>query len=295
MECKLCGLNKELKDSHLTPKFIYKWLIKTSETGFLRTTENPNRKQQDGLKLKFLCAECEEKLSKLETFFSRKIFHEATKQNLGLYTVTELDYRFVVSVLWRNSEYYISRGEGLENLTAGELSSIKRFNSICREYLNNERIDLDEYHIHVIPLTEEAEENGVVPSNTFWNQRGTVSNYQAFCEEKEGFDYLLIYLQIPLFFFVAEIIPNKEKLWNGTLMEMDKVLFDYNNISYPDEIIEIMRSIYNRVTDAAGKMSPKQKKYMEDLMISTIVEDQGADISETIRTWKKSKFEGFHN
>jgi len=34
--CKLCGNNDVLKESHFIPKFVGKWIKKTSVTGYIR-------------------------------------------------------------------------------------------------------------------------------------------------------------------------------------------------------------------------------------------------------------------
>jgi len=49
--CDLCNNNYDLQDSHIIPGFLLNWLIKTSATGFIRSTEQPNRRIQDGWKL----------------------------------------------------------------------------------------------------------------------------------------------------------------------------------------------------------------------------------------------------
>ena len=41
--CALCHESKELKESHFIPKFVGKWLKKTSATGYLRNVDNINK------------------------------------------------------------------------------------------------------------------------------------------------------------------------------------------------------------------------------------------------------------
>lgn len=45
--CALCRDNTELKESHIIPKFVGKWLKRTSATGYLRNIDNINKRQQD--------------------------------------------------------------------------------------------------------------------------------------------------------------------------------------------------------------------------------------------------------
>ncbi len=50
-KCELCEKTAELQLSHILPGAFFKWLKKTSSTGFLRFAEVPNKRVQDGFKL----------------------------------------------------------------------------------------------------------------------------------------------------------------------------------------------------------------------------------------------------
>ena len=71
-QCRLCKCtDKPLKESHIIPKMFYNELKRNSPTHIMRMADNPNRGVQDGLKLPFLCGECEELFSKYERAFSK--------------------------------------------------------------------------------------------------------------------------------------------------------------------------------------------------------------------------------
>ncbi len=59
--CALCQEAKVLKKSHIVPKFIGKWIKKTSETGKFRDLDY--KRIQDSVKLYLLCGDCENILS----------------------------------------------------------------------------------------------------------------------------------------------------------------------------------------------------------------------------------------
>jgi hypothetical protein len=67
--CRLCGAVKELQESHILPGFVFRWMKETSATGYLRSRQQPNLRVQDGLKLHFLCADCERRFNQWETQF----------------------------------------------------------------------------------------------------------------------------------------------------------------------------------------------------------------------------------
>lgn len=51
-ECRLCGQSKPLQVSHIIPRFIVEWFKETSATPYIRTGDEPNRRVQDGPKLR---------------------------------------------------------------------------------------------------------------------------------------------------------------------------------------------------------------------------------------------------
>lgn len=100
MTCKLCNLDKDLKESHIIPKFIFRWL-KESGGEYFRSPETPNRRLHDGIKPRMLCNECEGIFSKLETDFSSKIFYPHVKGKQTIFEYNSNLFKFCVSILWR--------------------------------------------------------------------------------------------------------------------------------------------------------------------------------------------------
>lgn len=103
-KCRLCNQIRELKESHIVPKLIFRWLNKTSATGYLRSGTEINRRVQDGLKLYWLCNDCEQKFSKMETYFSNKIFRPLRHNDQVGYNNNFL--KFAVSLSWRVLKYF---------------------------------------------------------------------------------------------------------------------------------------------------------------------------------------------
>lgn len=98
--CKLCGCNRKLSDSHLIPKFIFRWLKETG-TGRLRNVYNIDKRIEDGIKQPFLCERCEEILRNDEDYFSRYIFYPVVNDNMSTFNYDKKLFRFVISVFWR--------------------------------------------------------------------------------------------------------------------------------------------------------------------------------------------------
>ena len=110
--CRLCYTNSSLKESHIIPKFMLRFIRdKTMDNRFYELGINTNKIVQDGPKEYLLCNECEQKIGRFEKYFKENIYlkhHRATMvQDNRCFMFNNLDYRsiklFLLSVLWRMS------------------------------------------------------------------------------------------------------------------------------------------------------------------------------------------------
>lgn len=99
--CALCRQSKELEISHIIPKFVIRYLKKTS-VGAIRNTQNPNKVVQDGEKHYLLCGECEDLFSIYETKFANTFFYPYMKDNEKVFNYDSDIYYFLTSVSWRS-------------------------------------------------------------------------------------------------------------------------------------------------------------------------------------------------
>ena len=104
MDCQLCAKDRKLENSHIIPKFIFDW-IKRTGTGGLRMTENLNVRVQDGIKVPFLCAECEDLFGGSERYFSKHIFYPIVNEDSNSFEYNEKLFYFAISVLWRTLKH----------------------------------------------------------------------------------------------------------------------------------------------------------------------------------------------
>lgn len=102
-QCRLCQKTKQLRQSHIIPAFVWRWL-KSASSGRLRASIQPNVRIQDGPKDYYFCEQCEKRLRDWETPFSRGLFYPAHREPIvdgSRYSYGEWCYGFVVSLAWR--------------------------------------------------------------------------------------------------------------------------------------------------------------------------------------------------
>lgn len=196
--CRLCNENKELVESHIIPKFIGRWLIKTSATGYLRDINKPNVRCQDIIKTKLLCKQCEDILSNDESYFADVIFHPYMNRKSHNYNFVynfQLS-RFCAGLSWRVLVYLIE----LNNINTD--LEIENAELKLRNYILGKTSNLDKYEQHLIPL----EGNAIVNFNC------KNSNLNAYFTRAIAVDLLtkvdnehLIYIKIPNFILISNI------------------------------------------------------------------------------------------
>jgi len=111
MICKLCLTDNKLVNSHIIPEFLYKTLYDEKTHRFICITADPSivtYTKRKGYYEKLLCNDCEEVISKYETYASRFLRGmEKVKiiESEILFTVEGINYKylklFLLSILWR--------------------------------------------------------------------------------------------------------------------------------------------------------------------------------------------------
>lgn len=71
--CALCHRPEPLRESHIIPAFVWRWLKETTPSA-IRSSENPNLRVQDGWKEPLLCDDCEGRFSVWERDLEQTVF-----------------------------------------------------------------------------------------------------------------------------------------------------------------------------------------------------------------------------
>ncbi len=124
-ECALCGETKDLRDSHIIPRFVIKWMKKTGATPFLRKAADPNSRFQDYHE-ELLCDDCEQIFSDFEREFAGNVFYPHVRGEKDEFEYGDWLYKFVLSISWR--------------LLVSDLAAWQDYNQIKKESI----IDIEE-------------------------------------------------------------------------------------------------------------------------------------------------------
>jgi len=166
--CKLCLNESQLINSHIIPKFCFK-KIKGNDNFYYLLSESKRIKLQKEFREYLLCKQCEDKFSKLETYFSNNIYFYPKKlkldKNTGVVMTRGFDYPkiklFLLSILWRGS---------VSTLPMYKYSKIiaKHEEKIRLLLLNNEPGEENLYGCRIFGLIHEGKINAGFLQNPGW-------------------------------------------------------------------------------------------------------------------------------
>jgi hypothetical protein len=140
--CALCKRNVPLVESHIIPKFVFRWKKETSATGFLRFSQTPNKRVQDGLKVPMLCIDCEGLFNGFETPFSKRLFYPYISDGGQRLPYDSWLLKFCVSVSWRILSYGFGETELREWNAAQRAAANKATPPIALSFLVLARADV---------------------------------------------------------------------------------------------------------------------------------------------------------
>lgn len=139
--CALYDNETDLMESHIFPKFVIKHTKKTGST-YLRRVVDPNKREQDGLKIHLLSFEAEQEFSLREKWFAENIFVPYLEGKLKL-DYDENLYYFAISFLWRILVTEIKRDGNLKDKWYFE--ELKKVEIEWKNFLKNGKIP-NKYH-----------------------------------------------------------------------------------------------------------------------------------------------------
>lgn len=273
--CKLCEKERDLKLSHIIPKFVFRWMQRTGGKYF-RTLENPNIRNQDGDKTRLLCDDCEQKFSKSEKWFSDNIFYPYLETNNNVIRYNSELSRFIISVLWRTlqadneeslkDEYIINVLEDWRLFLLNDNYAIK-FSDIHLSFLPNEWGSQSQPNQYISRYFNRATDGGIIFTNNGRIVFVKFARFILFCElDKSGGN-----------FRGTKISINSGITMPGQFIINEQISSFFINRGF---------SIYKLMED---KISDKQQDIINNEALSDIVKLMTTDLGKRIQDDFKAK------
>ena len=253
-KCALCSNEDILKESHIIPKFIFKWLKKTSMTVFFRGGITPNLRLQDGYKTYLLCGSCEELFSKWETLFNNKIFlpfnDDAPLQN----AYENWLIKFAVSISWRVLTFF-KINNCLNHFNKDLLISADNAIDDWKDFLLDKTVQNDNFEQHMLPIPPITNNQNLsnLPSNINQYIKRSI-DIDVVCSTSEAYTYA----KLGRIFIFGFIKKDRSKVWNDTKINNYKGTLINKHYQIPKEYIDFVFNKAERMLTVQNKMSEEQ-------------------------------------
>lgn len=239
-ECALCGALDALAESHVLPAFVFRWLKETSVTGHMRFGKNPKKRVQDGIKLRWLCMDCEQRLNSYETPFATYIFHPYNADPRLRVRYGDWLLKFCVSVSWRVLRYFQSQ-PGFQNWNEKHRAETTKALEQWRAFLFDEVPHPGSYVQHLLPL-------GPIQSHTVLDLPNNMNRYLMRAVEMDIANSNIsafTYAKLGRFAIFGIVAPTTNK-WVGTKVSLNNGVIQPSGFILPTELL-------NYLTDRARR------------------------------------------
>lgn len=254
-QCRLCEQESDLQESHIIPKFIYSHLKDTSPTGKLRTATNINLREQDGLKLPWLCKNCEIKFSDLEKYFSENIFHQLNKNKVPIF-YNEKFLKFCASITWRVLKYLLEEGHIShfpDEIQTKMQNTLPKWRDFILGKIENPGIH--EEHFYNL--------NGSIENSTL----ATSSNIHHYLQRSIAIDvvnwgpkFVIVYTKFPGLILTGFINVENRNDFRDTKIHVKKGVLNHGKITFPKQLWDYINIKADQTKSAKKNMSKKQKE-----------------------------------
>lgn len=250
--CAFCANCGPLLNSHVLPAFVYRWLRNRSGSGHIRHTDNIDRRVQDGIKLPWLCAKCENLFSKYETAFANSVFYPWLKDEKPI-VYDERLLKFCTSVSWRVLRF--ARGQSkAAKYTPDQEKLMDRAEQRWRDFINGKVAHPGDFEQHLVIFN--------VIKNTSLSDLPT--NMNRFMTGAVTLDIVGSKRSILTFaklgrFMIFGLIQGDKKAWQGTKVHVRNGLLKPDSVSIPGGLLYMFKEKATLAAAAVDSMSPKQK------------------------------------
>jgi len=278
--CKLCEKEKKLSESHIIPKFVFRWLKRTGGK-FIRKADNPNKREEDGIKYYLLCNDCEQLFSKLEDKFARDIFYPYSDKKIDTFVYDSDLLKFSISVLYRILLINLN-----ESTTFNELHS-RELKQACDEWnkflFYNKEIKI--FNKIYIFFTSDTLNKKILPIERFLNYYargidGTIASSNKSC---------IVYAKMARIILIGAIKGFDDSEMKNTLINSSGGELKVKDMRLNHEIKDFLIYRTRIINNAYDRVSEKQKNIAIDFSSKYFKNYSYSDISSIIENENNMK------
>lgn len=276
-KCALCSKEAELRESHIIPRFVFRWFTDTG--GPVRTNRAPNLRVQDTPKEHLLCSDCEELFSGWEKPFCEELFLPVHSDPR---TATPIRYggwalKFAISVSWRVLLYYYQLHD-LSHFSEKQRETALEALEVWRGFLLGELPNPGQFEQHLI-IVDVIESNSGPKISPFLNRYLARSiHMDVICSSKSAMVYTKMGRLI-----IFGFIQQDSKGWKSTKLRVNKGLVMPRECRLPRNIADYWNDKANEIAKMMQSTSPVQRQKIHQHIMDNVDEVATSDSFRALR------------
>lgn len=276
--CRLCQQDRPLRDSHIIPRFVSKWLLESSPTGGLRDLATPNLRRQDTPTKPFLCSDCEQVFSRWESTYAARLFLPLHQNKADSFAYDSWGLKFASSIVWRVLTDSLEHGPG--RLTVEQLCSAVSAEQTWRAFILGTIQHPGRFEVHAIPLDTISENVGSEVS-PFMNRYLLRS---ADAEVVVGAKSVLVYSKLCRILLVGHVVVECQTRWRASRLSVAQGTFCRNHDHYlPYSLQQYMNQRAMRCAEAFASQSANQKAKLRTRLEADLSRFAGSEVFRAMR------------
>ena len=269
--CALCGKECVLRDSHIVPKFVVRYLKETS-VGKIRNLETPNRTVEDGEKNELLCPECEELFSAREKYFADTVFYPYKRDKVLSFDYDERLFYFLTSLSWRS--LYLDAQD--KSYPDAALLEMKAAVDSIRQYLLGKTAALNiENHVFFFDVAESstlADGNANRPNETVHR---SITSYTVAANDNSS---ILVFTNMLGIVVLTFIKRGKEEYWENAEINNGTGHIEAKDQKIKSIVGDAISHMLNYAEQSTSSISPKQQEAILQRLIAHASDIQNYDV-----------------
>ena len=263
--CGLCGASGPVKESHIIPSFIGKWMKSTSPTPYLRYGIEKDKRQQDLFTMQLLCDTCETLFSGWETRFASDIFHPSTSDQT-VFSYKQWLVRFAASLSWRALQFRKS----MDVPGQAEVDPIlaKMEDHLAGFLLGNEK-HVGQFTQHIYHVS--GLDAPVYPGSPMLNRYLTRTAEIDFLRT-DDLSEVIVYVKLPMFIFFS-VAASKYRKWMESSRIKKRGILAPRTHELHKSILDAIVERADRTKEMLDSLSPRSKQAVDRALRKAIEQD----------------------
>jgi len=270
--CRLCNSEATLQHSHILPAFVFRWIRESSGGGHLRPGTIPNQRVQDGPKRYWLCADCEELLSRAETDFANRVFYPFTNGNSSQLIYGDWLLRFCVSVSWRVLQFY-KEETALNSLGPDAASRIIEADATWKAFLLGQRPHPGPFRQHLLPFDAIESITSSQDLSPNFNRYLMRTTDVDLCGSETSF----VYSKLGRFVILGFVRQDRPNQWQGSRVHVRTGRIEPTRYTITRGFFDYLNTRARLVAELQSGISPRQAQKIDKALHANAEKYIGSD------------------